>query len=576
MGKMYAIIAAVPILLTIVFMVGLNWPAKRALPVAWLAACGVSGIVWKMGALEIGARTIAGFLSAFETLCIIFGAILLMNVLKQSGAMTAINKIFSNITKDARIQAIIVGYVFAGFIEGAAGFGTPAALAAPILISLGFPPLAAASVCLIYNSTPVCPGPVGVPTLTASSTVASAVAKLGGDPDKFTQLLTKWTCIPHMIGGFAIIILGICILCKVFGKRKTLRDVLPVIPFCLFTGVVVGSIYIVMALFTGPELVSMTAFLGALPILIFAAKKGFLMPKEVWTFEGMEEWGDPTWMSSQKVRSSKDKGMKAAKAWLPYIFIGILLVLTRVAVFGLKEILNNEPFILHVNHILGFEDINWDFKFLWNPGIMPFILIALITVILHKMTKQEAAVALKDSFKQISGAAVALLFGVAMVNLYRFTSNGDIGATVAAAEFSGEFTYANSSMLYIMAHALANIFHGAYFLVAPLIGVLGAFMSGSCTVSNTLFSSLQFETATLLVMPQVLIVALQNMGGAIGNMVCVNNIVSVCATTGTSGNEGKLIRTNIVPCIIYCVIVAAVVGIFIAAGINPMPEIMPK
>ena len=127
-----------------------------------------------------------------------------------------------------------------------------------------------------------------------------------------------------------------------------------------------------------------------------------------------------------------------------------------------------------------------------------------------------------------------------------------------------------------MAHALANIFHGAYFLVAPLIGVLGAFMSGSCTVSNTLFSSLQFETATLLVMPQVLIVALQNMGGAIGNMVCVNNIVSVCATTGTSGNEGKLIRTNIVPCIIYCVIVAAVVGIFIAAGINPMPEIMPK
>ena len=169
---MYALIAAVPILLTIVFMVGFNWPAKRALPVAWGAACVVAGFVWKMGVLEIGAQTIAGFLSAFETLCIIFGAILLMNVLKQSGAMASINKVFSNITKDARIQAVVVGYVFAGFIEGAAGFGTPAALAAPILISLGFPPLAAASVCLIYNSTPVCPGPVGVPTLTASSTVS--------------------------------------------------------------------------------------------------------------------------------------------------------------------------------------------------------------------------------------------------------------------------------------------------------------------------------------------------------------------------------------------------------------------
>lgn len=241
--------------------------------------------------------------------------------------------------------------------------------------------------------------------------------------------------------------------------------------------------------------------------------------------------------------------------------------------FKIKPILNADPFILHVDHIFGFENINWDFKFLWNPGIMPFVVIALLTILIHKMTKSEAKLAVKDSFKQISGAAVALLFGVAMVNLYRYTSSADIGMKIAT-ETVNEFTYANSSMLFAMATALANIFHGAYFIVAPLIGVLGAFMSGSCTVSNTLFSSLQFETATLLGMSQVLIVALQNMGGAIGNMVCVNNIVSVCATTGTSGNEGKLIRTNILPCIAYCAIVAIIVGIFLAAGVNPMPEIL--
>ena len=131
---MYALIAAIPIFLTVILMVGFNWPAKRALPASWLIACFVAGFIWKMGILEIGAQTLAGFLSAFETLAIIFGAILLMNVLKQSGAMASINNIFSNITKDARIQAILVGYVFAGFIEGAAGFGTPAALSAPILI----------------------------------------------------------------------------------------------------------------------------------------------------------------------------------------------------------------------------------------------------------------------------------------------------------------------------------------------------------------------------------------------------------------------------------------------------------
>lgn len=298
------------------------------------------------------------------------------------------------------------------------------------------------------------------------------------------------------------------------------------------------------------------------------------MPKDIWTFDGVSEWGESSWMSSQQVAQAKDKQMKPFLAWLPYIVIGALLVVTRVGFFHLKPILTSAPFIIHIDHILGFENISWDFKFLWNPGIFPFILIAISTVFLHKMTKEEMKTACRDSVKQVSGAAIALLFGVAMVNLYRFTCCPSIGNLVASSEFHGEFTFANSSMLYVMANALAKIFNGTYFLIAPLIGVLGSFMSGSCTVSNTLFSSLQFETATLLAMPQVLIVALQNMGGAIGNMICVNNIVSVCATTGTMGNEGKLMRTNIIPCVIYCAIVAVVVGILIMAGVNPMPELL--
>ncbi len=96
---MYALIAAIPIFLTVILMVGFNWPAKTALPASWLIACFVAGFIWKMGILEIGAQTLAGFLSAFETLAIIFGAILLMNVLKQSGAMASINNIFQILQK---------------------------------------------------------------------------------------------------------------------------------------------------------------------------------------------------------------------------------------------------------------------------------------------------------------------------------------------------------------------------------------------------------------------------------------------------------------------------------------------
>ena len=274
---MYALLAAVPILVTVVLMVGFNWPAKRALPLAWFLACVVGMVFWKMGIHEAASRTVAGFLSAFETLAIIFGAILLMNTLKHSGATSAINRMFSGITRDARIQLVIVCYLFGGFIEGAAGFGTPAALAAPLLISLGFPPLAAATCALIYNSTPVCPGPVGIPTLTASSVVADAVKARGGDPEVFTAELTKWTCVPHIIGGIVIIFVCVCVLTKIFGKNHSIKDALPALPFCIFTGLVLAVFYLGMAFIAGPELTSMESFLATMFITMFAAQKGFLI-----------------------------------------------------------------------------------------------------------------------------------------------------------------------------------------------------------------------------------------------------------------------------------------------------------
>jgi len=174
------------------------------------------------------------------------------------------------------------------------------------------------------------------------------------------------------------------------------------------------------------------------------------------------------------------------------------------------------------------------------------------------MKGEDVAGAWKDTGKQISGAAIALLFGVAMVNIFRNTN-------YSAPEVM------DGSMLLIMARGLAALAGRAYVVVAPLIGVLGAFMSGSNTVANTLFSGLQFETATLLGLPQVLIVALGSQGGAIGNMVCVNNVVSACATTGTIGNEGKVIRTNAVPCVIYCLVVILVLGTTALMGYNPAP-----
>ena len=125
---MTALIASLPILLVIVLMLVFNWPAKRALPLGWLVAVVIALLYWKQDFTTASAWALDGFLEAIGTLVIILGAILIMNTLKHSGAVTAIQRVFNNVNPDRRIQAIIVGFVFAAFIEGAAGFGTPAAV----------------------------------------------------------------------------------------------------------------------------------------------------------------------------------------------------------------------------------------------------------------------------------------------------------------------------------------------------------------------------------------------------------------------------------------------------------------
>ncbi len=555
---MYALIAFIPIIATVVLMIAFNWPAKRALPLAWLAACVIAFALWKMNIMDMAAYTITGFLSAIETLIIIFGAILIMNTLKRSGAMAAINRMFQGVTQDKRILAIIIGFVFGAFIEGAAGFGTPAALAAPLLISVGFPPLAAAIVALICNSTPVCYGAVGTPTNTAFTTVRDAVSSIGGgvDLDTWKAALTSWTAISMVAGSFIIVFVAVAVLVKLFGKNKSFKEALPCIPFILFTIAVFDVVYLLIAFFIGPELVSLGAGVVTLFVSIGAAKAGFLQPKDVWTFEAAESW-DKSWLSTTKVPEPKVSDMPLLKAFIPYIIIIGVLIATRVCQnLGMGWANAMRGFTVGTGNSGVILGLNWNYAVLWSPGIV-FIVVALLTTVMHGMKGEEVSGAWKDTGKQVLGAAIALLFGVAMVNIFRYTN-------VSSNAMDG-------SMLLVMARGLAALAGQGYVVVAPLIGVLGAFMSGSNTVSNTLFAGLQFETATILGMSQVLIVALQNNGGAIGNMICVNNVVSACATTGTSGNEGKIIKTNAVPCLIYCVVVILVLGTAVLMGVDPVP-----
>lgn len=549
---MMALLAFLPIGLVIFLMVGLNWGSKKALPVAWGLAAIVALTAWQMEFMDVLGYSFFGVLKAFDVIIIIFGAILILNTLKQSGAMATINNGFKNITSDKRIQVIIIAWMFGAFIEGAAGFGTPAALAAPLLVGLGFPPLAAAMVALIMNSTPVAFGAVGTPVFGAMSTLSTDLEAIGASSEIFKMTLSKYTAMTHLVAGTFIPLLALMLLTKVFGKEKSIKPALEAAPFAIFAGLAFTVPYYLIAVTLGPELPSLVGALLGLIIVVLAAKSGFLVPKTAWDFPNANDWDD-SWKSNVDTGDTGESKMSLLKAWTPYILIAMILVVTRIPSLGLKGILASQ--VIKFPAFFGIDKA-YALKWAYLPGTLPFVVVALITHFIHGMSGEQIKTAWRNSFKQVSGAAIALFAGIALVQLMlnSGTNQGEL-----------------PSMLTVMAQSLAAISGQGYVLVAPFIGVLGAFMSGSNTVSNILFSSLQFQTATLLEMPQVLIVALQVVGGGIGNMVCINNVVAVCATVGVIGMEGQLIKRNAIPMLIYGLATGVFVAILITMGINPMP-----
>ena len=533
---MLAIVAVVPILLAVVLMSVFNQSAKKALPIAWLAAALTGLFVWKIKIINVLAFSFFGMLKAVDLLLIIFGAILILNTLKQSGAMSSISHGFYGISGDRRVQAVIIGWMFGAFIEGAAGFGTPAALAAPLLVGLGFPPLAAAMATLIFNTTPVAYGAVGTPTLAAIAQVEPYLA--GGDAAAFGQELTRWVAGLHGAIGLFMPLVGLCMITLFFGEKRSVKPALKAAPFALFAGFCFVLPMNIFAWLMGPELASMLAGFLGLIVVVFAAQKKFLTPKDSWDFADKYK--------PEAMPQDLKAEMPLAKAWLPYVIIAALLVITRLPQLPLLGWLKAVKFT--VPDILG-SGLDYVMTPLYIPGVMPFMFVAVLTIWMHGMKKEKVKKAWVDTADQIAGAAVALIFGVAVVQIMLN---------------SGINTSGMDSMLTTIAKALADISGAAYPLFSPMLGVLGAFISGSNTVSNILFSSLQYETAGLLNISGVLIVALQVLGGGIGNMICVNNVVAVCATVDITGKEGTLIKRNAIPCLAYALVAGIIVTVIIA------------
>ncbi|KUG61958.1 lactate permease [Kocuria rosea subsp. polaris] len=555
-----SLLALLPLLLVGVLLAGFRWPAKFAMPVGYLAAVVVALTVWQMSFTGVLAATVEGLIVAITMLYIVFGALLLLSTLTVGGAMATIRAGFNNISADRRIQAIIIGWLFGSFIEGVSGFGTTAAVVAPLLLAMGFPAMAAVMVGLIVQSTPVSFGAVGTPILVGVAgglggdpAVAERVEVLGVTMPEFVNSIGFYTAAMHGIVGILIPLILVTLLTGFFGPDRRFRDGLAVWPFAVYASLAMTVPYVLVARFLGPEFPSMFGGILGLVLVMFTSSKGFLMPKDTFQFGPRNSW-PARWMGTIEPAEATDVSthMSTLRAWAPYALMAGLLVATRV-IAPLKEWLTG--LAIPFENILGTE-ISTTVQPFYLPGFV-LILASVFAYLLHRMSSREITRTLRISAGQLAGTAAALLFAVPLVRV--LIQSGP------ALNESGL-----SSMPVTLAEGAAAISGGSWPLIAPWIGALGAFIAGSNTVSNLTFSQFQFSTGAAIGLDRPeLVVAAQAIGGAGGNPIAIHNIVAASATVGLLGREGDLLRKTIIVTTYYCLAGGAVAYLFIhGVGLN--------
>ncbi|MBF8296124.1 MAG: lactate permease [Bacteroidetes bacterium] len=533
-----ALIAFTPILLILVLMVGLRWPATRAMPLAWGATILLAALVWKTPTNYLAAATVKGINSALEILTIIFGALVLLFTLREAGVLVAINRGFRSISKDRRVQAILICWLFGAFLEGAAGFGVPAALLSPLLVTLGFPALAAVTVSLIANTTPVSFGPVGVPTILGlgtplnTSVVQVALAEKGLSFSQFIYEIGFWTAVLHSVMAVFVPLIAVSMMTKFFGTKRSYKEGLQIWPYAILAGLSFVVPYMLTAWLLGPEFPSLFGGLVGLCIMLPVTKAGFLVPKEPWDFPDRAHW-EKIWLGTFTIDESEaEPGIPLWKAWSPYALVGLLLVVTRIDALPLKAFLKSIP--ITMNDLFD-TDLKTKLEPAYNPGIFPFMFVGLLCAPLFRMKSSSITKAWRESVTRIKTPAIALLFTVPMVEVMQ----------------AGHSPQGWESMPIVVAQYISQSVQGAWPLTAPFVGAFGAFIAGSNTVSNMLFGLFQYSVAEKLRISHIIILSLQNVGGSFGVLVCVFKIIAASATVGLSGVEGLIIRRNIVPLVIY-------------------------
>jgi len=490
-----------------------------ALPLVAMIVYGSKLIYFESDPNLVNATVVEGLLSAWTPILIIGGAILMFKTMEACGNMNVIRSWLDGVSNNRVAQLMIIGWAFPFLIEGASGFGTPAALAAPILVGIGFDPLRVAILCLIMNSVPVSFGAVGTPTWFG----------LGQLPLTEEQLLaiSRNSAITHAVASAFIPLIALLF---VLDWREIRANLVYI--YLAITAAVVP--YVIVAHFSY-EFPALAGGMIGLILAIVLARHGV----------GLSHTDGH---SAPRSDSTPIGTRLLAKASFPLWGTVLILVLTRVPQLGLKGLLTDSTpfltlplgtlaefkispaFILILEQIYG-TSRQWVFQALYVPAIIPFVVVTVLTLLLFRVHWQDARRLFSDTYRRMIQPSIALFGALVLVNLMM------VGGQKSMVMEIGNFLAATS---------------GAYWQnMAAYLGALGSFFSGSATISNLTFGGIQYSIAEQLSLDKTVLLSLQSVGGAMGNMVCINNIVAVCSILGISQREGFIIKRTAVPMLLY-------------------------
>jgi lactate permease len=602
-GALQLFAAMLPLLVAFGLLVGLLWPATRAMPVAWLVAFLVGYFVWQLPVDWLVASSIDGIITALTILFIVAGALVLLYTMLQAGALQRINEGFAAISEDRRVQIVLLGFFMSTFIEGAAGFGTPAAVVAPLLLGLGFPALAAVIAALIGHIIAVTYGAVGTPIIVgieqpmSTGRYPEAIAEGGfTEAIEYANSVAAWAATYHALVGFLMPLLAVGMVVYFFGEERSIKPALAVAPLCLFAGISFVIPYWISAWFITAEFPSLIGSMVGVTLTVGMLRAGYLEPDDTWEFPDRDSWADHWVGDIEPGGEEMDTGgerMSLLRAWSPYLILVVLLVTTRAWDWLGEQITNPDVgvdigagglgeftfgIVLIWDDILG-TGIDNNISWISVPGFWLF-LTAIIAIGIFGMPGTRVKAAWREAGEKLVSPFVALVFVIAMVQIMLNAGgyygiegflNGDSPPPVVLEE-AGSDIWRNANMIEVLAVTTAETLGQAYPFFAALIGSLGSAMTGSNTVSNLTFTQFQFTAAQQLDVSTQVVVGAQAVGGAMGNLIAIHNVVAALATVGLVGQEGRVMRLNMIP-LAYYAFFAGLLTMLFAFVLFPVAEV---